>query len=192
MKIVAQDSFLRGQVGNLPYVYEEQMALRKIVTIGVYGFTEAAFFQALQEARVDVFCDVRRRRGVRGAAYAFANSQRLQARLAALGIHYRHCKELAPPTAVRQRQQVADKAAKVAKRRRDALSPDFIAAYQAAVLADFEPQALLQDLPPEAQTLALFCVERDPAACHRSLAAEKLQQATGVSVVHIAPAPEGG
>jgi uncharacterized protein (DUF488 family) len=171
---------------------EGQMALRKIVTIGVYGFTEAAFFRALQEARVDVFCDVRQRRGVRGAAYAFANSQRLQARLAALGIHYLHCKELAPPTAVRQRQHAADKAGKTAKRRRDALSPAFIDAYQAAVLADFEPWALLQDLPPEAQTLALFCVEREPAACHRSLAAEKLRQATGVPVEHIVPAPVDG
>ncbi len=51
----------------------------RIVTIGVYGFEEEEFFAALANARVDLFCDVRRRRGVRGARYAFANSQRLQA-----------------------------------------------------------------------------------------------------------------
>ena len=54
----------------------------RILTIGVYGYSEEAFFQALQVAGVDAFCDIRSRRGVRGATYAFANSKRLQARLA--------------------------------------------------------------------------------------------------------------
>ena len=58
----------------------------KLITIGVYGFDEESFFQALLAAGVDVFCDIRQRRGVRGATYAFANSQRLQRRLAELGI----------------------------------------------------------------------------------------------------------
>ena len=47
------------------------------VTIGVYGFDESSFFQTLQNAGVDTFCDLRARRGVRGAAYAFANGERL-------------------------------------------------------------------------------------------------------------------
>lgn len=50
-----------------------------VVTIGVYGYTPETFFAALQEAGVDLLCDIRQRRGVRGAEYAFANSQRLQA-----------------------------------------------------------------------------------------------------------------
>ena len=66
----------------------------KIVTIGVYGFDEAGFFEALRKAEVDTFCDIRSRRGVRGATYAFANSMRLQARLASLGIRYIRCKLL--------------------------------------------------------------------------------------------------
>jgi len=33
----------------------------KIVTIGVYGYAEEDFFQALQAAKVDVFCDIRQR-----------------------------------------------------------------------------------------------------------------------------------
>ena len=72
----------------------------KIVTIGVYGFDEAGFFRALQEARVDTFCDIRDRRGVRGSTYAFVNSQRLQTRLTNLGICYLHRKDLAPSKAV--------------------------------------------------------------------------------------------
>ena len=46
----------------------------KIVTIGVYGFDESGFFDALCQAEVDTFCDIRSRRGLRGATYAFANS----------------------------------------------------------------------------------------------------------------------
>ncbi|HEX9735328.1 MAG TPA: DUF488 family protein [Thermoanaerobaculia bacterium] len=68
----------------------------RIVTIGVYGFDEEGFFLALTNAGVDTFCDVRRRRGLRGSTYAFANSRRLQDRLATVGIRYVHVKELAP------------------------------------------------------------------------------------------------
>ncbi|HRO91039.1 MAG TPA: hypothetical protein PLC06_11125 [Promineifilum sp.] len=35
--------------------------------------------------------------------------------------------------------------------------------------------------------MALMCVEREPAACHRSLLAERLRQAWGVEVVHLVP-----
>ena len=68
--------------------------LPKIVTIGVYGYGEETFFQSLREAGVDAFCDIRNRRGVRGATYAFANSKRLQNRLLKLEIQYHHLPEL--------------------------------------------------------------------------------------------------
>jgi hypothetical protein len=32
---------------------------------------------------------------------------------------------------------------------------------------------------------ALLCVERDPAACHRSLIAQRMSEEYGVSVVHL-------
>src|SRR5512142_2908892 len=86
----------------------------KILTIGVYGFSEATFFAALREAGVDTFCDIRWRRGVRGAQYAFANHRRLEKRLGELGIRYLHFWELAPDPALRQRQTDADKESKVA------------------------------------------------------------------------------
>ena len=108
----------------------------KIVTIGVYGFDEDSFFEALCKARVDTFCDIRSRRGVRGATYAFANSLRLQARLAELGIRYLYRKDLAPTQAVRDRQAAADKATKTAKRQRTALGEAFITAYHAECLQD--------------------------------------------------------
>jgi uncharacterized protein (DUF488 family) len=159
----------------------------KVTTVGVYGFSEESFFEALQAARVDTFCDVRQRRGVRGAAYAFANSRRLQKRLDELGIRYLHRQDLAPTPAARQRQQEADKADKVAKRQRAGLSPAFVAAYHEEVLASFEPQSLSDDLPSDTAVLALFCVEREPTACHRSLLAAKLAAAWQIEVEHIMP-----
>jgi uncharacterized protein (DUF488 family) len=159
----------------------------KIITIGVYGFTEEAFFRALHTARVDTLCDLRQRRNVRGSAYAFANSERLQRQLAALGIRYLHHKDLAPTTAIRQHQEAADKANKIAKRQRTTLSQAFVAAYRQEILAAFRPQSWLEALPSEAQIVALFCVEREPAACHRSLVVERLQQEFGLEVEHIGP-----
>lgn len=159
----------------------------RIVTIGAIGFTADTFFRALQDAGVDTFVDIRRRRAVRGRDYAFANSQRLQARLSELGIRYLHRLDLAPSTALREQQTTADKAAGVAKRKRATLSQTFIEAYERDVLAHFEPQTLLDDLPPDAAVVALMCVEREPAACHRSLLAEQLRNTLGVEVQHLTP-----
>ena len=159
----------------------------RIVTIGVYGFDEAGFFRALLDAKVDTFCDIRARRGVRGATYAFANSQRLQTRLADLGISYLHRKDLAPSKAMRSKQGEADKTTKTAKRQRAELEQAFIEGYQNECLMDFHPQSLLDDLKPDAQVVALFCVEQEPAACHRSLVADKLGTELSLEVEHILP-----
>jgi hypothetical protein len=159
----------------------------KLVTVGVYGFDEAGFFQALQEAQVDTLCDIRQRRGVRGAAYAFANSRRLQAKLAELGVRYLQCKELAPTGNIRQLQKAADSQNRRAKRQRRSLSPAFVAAYQEGILARFDSQSWLDGLPPDTKVVALCCVEREPLACHRSLLAGKLEQELGLPVEHIVP-----
>jgi uncharacterized protein (DUF488 family) len=36
-------------------------------------------------------------------------------------------------------------------------------------------------------TAALFCVERDPEACHRSLIAQRLAERHGVTIEHLRP-----
>ena len=159
----------------------------KIVTIGAYGYTDETFFEALQAAGVQVFCDIRWRRGVRGADYTFVNHKRLAARLESLGIVYLHRRDLAPTPEIREQQKQADKTGKVAKRQRDSLSPDFIIAYGEKILAGFDPGAFLNDLPEGTKTVALFCVEREPAACHRSLVADKLRDATGAQIEHLRP-----
>ena len=159
----------------------------KIITIGVYGFDESSFFEALRKAEVDTFCDIRSRRGVRGATYAFANSMRLQARLAELGIRYIHRKDLGPTKVVREKQAAADKATKIAKRKRTALGEAFIEAYHTECLAAFEPQNLIDELASDARVVALFCVEKVPEACHRSLVADKLAKTLNLEVKDILP-----
>jgi uncharacterized protein (DUF488 family) len=158
-----------------------------VVTIGVYGFTAAEFLARLREADVELLLDVRQRRGVRGREYAWANSRRLQAALAEAGIGYRHHSELAPTTELRQLQYREDDRLGVGKRSRERLAPEYAQRYTAEILdrADLDP--LAAELP-ERGAAALFCVERDPEACHRSLIAARLAERHGVEVVDLRPA----
>ncbi len=161
--------------------------MRKIVTIGAIGWNADTFFQALREAGVDTFVDVRRRRAVRGRDYAFANSKRLQERLAEEGIRYLHRADLASPQNASKRQAEADEAAGIARRKRTELSPVFVDIYEREVLGHFEPSSLTDELPDDAAVVALMCVEREPAACHRSLLADYLGKALDVGVEHLTP-----
>ncbi len=135
---------------------------------------------------MDTLCDTRRRRGVRGAEYAFANSRRLQERLAELTIRYIHRIDLAPSDELRGEQAQADKQTHTARRKRTQLSEEFIAGYEENVLAGFDGAQFVADLQP-AQVVALLCVEREPTACHRSLLAAYLHKTLGVPIRHLTP-----
>jgi uncharacterized protein (DUF488 family) len=166
-----------GQASNRPPA---------IATVGVYGATVEGFLETLRAAGVTQILDVRQRRGVRGSEYAWANSARLQAELAAAGIAYRHHKELAPTTELRRVQYAEDDRRGVGKRSRRALAPEYAARYVREILdvADLGP--IVDALPAEG-IAALFCVERDPEACHRSLVAARLATEHGFEVVDLRP-----
>ena len=159
----------------------------RIVTIGVYGFDEAGFFKALEDAGVNVFCDIRQRRGMRGKEYAFANSARLQARLKEMGIGYKHLKELGVSKELRALQYQKDKKLRIAKRKRTALDPDFIKAFKETYLSKFDSEEFIKAFGEENKVIALFCVEREPSACHRSIVAERLANDLGIQIEHIKP-----
>ncbi|MEO8973134.1 MAG: DUF488 domain-containing protein [Ktedonobacteraceae bacterium] len=159
----------------------------KLITIGVYGFDRDSFFQALQDAHVDTFCDIRLRRGMRGSEYAFVNSTRLQQQLQQLGIRYIHMKELAPSQSIRDQQKIEDKRNRQAKRTRTTLEQTFISAYEAGCLSAFDATDFMQKVGTEAKVISLFCVERDPQACHRSLAARKIAHDLNLQLEHITP-----
>jgi uncharacterized protein (DUF488 family) len=181
-----QQSLVAGGSACDSSAVESSRKLR-VVTLGVYGSSEADFFGAVHAAGVDTFCDVRFRRGVRGSDYAFVNSRRLQARLAEMGIRYLHLRELAPSQALRDRQKAADKAERTTKRQRTLLSDLFITGYCEECLAAFDSRKFIEQLGSNARVVALFCVERAPAACHRSLLAERLHRDLGLEVVHLTP-----
>src|SRR5215210_1460271 len=157
-----------------------------VATIGVYGFTADGFLRMLEEAEVRVLLDVRQRRGVRGAEYAWANAQRLQAALAEAGVGYRHHKELAPTTELRQLQYAEDARSGVGKRSRVQLAPEYVERYTREVLDHVDLEPIVRGLPSDGAG-ALLCVERDPEACHRSLIAERLAAEHGVRVGHLRP-----
>ena len=161
--------------------------MNKIVTIGVYGFDAESFFTALQRAGVDTLCDIRRRRGVRGSEYAFANRARLEARLAALGIRYVHRLDLAPSTALREAQYHVDAAEGVTKRQREVLSPAFAEGYRRECLDAFDSRQFAADLGEGAHVVAFLCVETAPAACHRSLVAARIARDFCIPVEHLLP-----
>jgi uncharacterized protein (DUF488 family) len=157
-----------------------------LATIGVYGWTLEAFLAALRGADVRQLLDVRQRRGVRGSQYAWANSARLQVALSEAGIQYRHHRELAPTTELRQLQYCEDARLGVGKRSRAELAPEYRERYTREIL-DFVDLAPIVAAMPVAGASALFCVERDPEACHRSIVAARVGAEFGIPVRHILP-----
>ncbi len=160
--------------------------VQSVVTIGVYGFTAASFVAALRDADVRLLVDVRQRRGVRGPDYAWANSLRLQAALEGAGIAYRHRRELAPTTELRQLQYREDARLGVGKRSRAELATEYVERYTREILDFADLDDLVEELPADGSA-ALLCVERDPEACHRSLIAERLAAEHGVTLGHLRP-----
>lgn len=157
-----------------------------LITIGVYGFDGPGFLETLQHAGVRQLLDVRQRRGVRGPDYSWANSQRLQAALADAGIGYKHHRELSPTTELRHLQYAEDDRLGVGKRSRVELAPVYIDRYINEILDHADLAPIAKALAHSGAT-ALFCVERDPEACHRSLIAQRLRETSGVPIAHLRP-----
>lgn len=156
-----------------------------IKTIGVYGSTEESFFNSLKNEQVDLFCDIRQRRAVRGSKYSYVNSTKLQQKLAEVGIRYIHIKELAPTTEIRNLQKSSDKKLGVLKSVRTELSTAFREGYDRCCVDHFDFRKFLASLPKEVRTICFFCVEKEPVACHRSIVADHLQKKFDLEVKHI-------
>ncbi|HEV7846738.1 MAG TPA: DUF488 domain-containing protein [Thermoleophilaceae bacterium] len=152
----------------------------------MYGFGVDEFLDTLRDHDVRLLLDVRQRRGVRGPEYAWANSKRLQAALKDAGVEYGHHPELAPTTQLRRLQYAEDDRQGVGKRSRVELSDAYRRGYLAEILDRADLGAVAAELR-EYGTGALFCVERDPEACHRSLIAERLATDHSLPVTHLRP-----
>lgn len=154
-------------------------------TIGVYNTEENIFFKKLIDNRIDTFCDIRQRRGVRGSEYSFVNSNRLQAKLSGLEIKYGHILELAPTTEIRELQKKADSQTGEHKRDRNKLGQVFTLTYKEKVLKRFDFKGFIEKLEQiGANKIVLFCVEEKHEACHRSLVSDKLKE-LGYKITHL-------
>lgn len=158
----------------------QAVGMKRVATIGVYGWTLETFLDTLASAGFSRVVDVRQRRGVRGSEYAWANAKRLEAALAEAGVAYEHRLDLAPTTDLRKLQYAADDRAGVGKRSRETLAPQFAERYVREILD-------AADLTSIEDGSALLCVEREPAACHRGLIADRLGTEHGVAVRHLRP-----
>lgn len=154
-------------------------------TIGVYNSTEESYFKKLINNEIDTFCDIRQRRGVRGAKYAFVNSKRLQQKLNDLDIKYGHIIDLAPTTEIRELQKEADAKKGELKRDRNKLGQVFTVTYKDKVLSKFDFDSFIEQLENVgAKNVVFFCVEEKHEACHRSIVTDKLEK-LGYNVTHL-------
>lgn len=154
-------------------------------TIGVYNSTEREYFKKLTENQIDTFCDIRQRRGVRGAQYSFVNSNRLQQKLDELDIKYGHIIDLAPTSEIRELQKEADAQLGELKRDRSKLGKVFTITYKDRILNHFDFDSFIENLENiGASRVVLFCVEEKPEACHRSIVTDKLEQ-IGYKITHL-------
>jgi uncharacterized protein (DUF488 family) len=154
-------------------------------TIGVYNSTEQEYFRKLTKNNIDTFCDIRQRRGVRGAKYSFVNSNQLQTKLNELDIKYGHIIDLAPTSDIRDLQKEADTQRGELKRERNRLGNVFTIAYKNKILGKFDFDSFIDKLDDiGARKVVLFCVEEKPEACHRSIVTDKLEQ-LGYKITHL-------
>ena len=154
-------------------------------TIGVYNSTEQEYFRKLTENNIDTFCDIRQRRGVRGAKYSFVNSNRLQQKLEELDIRYGHIIDLAPTSDIRNLQKEADAQQGKLKKERNKLGKVFKVAYRDKILSNFNFDSFIGKLDEiGAIRVVLFCVEEKPEACHRSIVTDKLEK-FGYKITHL-------
>jgi len=142
--------------------------------IGGYGHTEESFIKELREKSVDLFVDVRQRRGMRGASYSFLNSLRLQSLLKSLKIDYLYLPEFSPSADLRNVQKKWDVELGSSKRSRSRLSQDFIERYKSEILGAVDKEYFKVKFHG-ACVVAFFCVELDACACHRSLVEDFFQ-----------------
>jgi len=160
--------------------------VRRVATIGVYGWTLEMFLETLARSEVTQVVDVRQRRAVRGREYAWANSLRLQAALADSEVEYVHRSDLAPTTELRQLQYADDARTGVGKRSRVVLAAAYRDRYTREILDVADLDRLVAEMP-EGALSTLLCVERNPEACHRSLIAGRLRNDYGCRVIDLLP-----
>lgn len=139
----------------------------RIHTIGYQGADPARFVATLRSAGVRTLVDVR---AVPWSRRPEFTRQSLADAMAAAGLGYRHMGVLGNPEQGRQ-------AARSGRSYREI--------YEAHLDTPAAREALAE-LAAQAEGACLMCMERDPAQCHRSLLAERLERDYAIAVEHLA------
>jgi uncharacterized protein (DUF488 family) len=126
----------------------------RIYSVGYEGWTQRGLLENLQQNHVDLLIDVRLSPVSRRPGFS---RRQLEVALSEVGIEYRHEPKLGNPPANRERFRSPKKlqtGQRVMRRRLENGSRDAV-------------DALIQDA--RKRRVALLCVERAAAACHRSV-----------------------
>lgn len=158
----------------------------EIYTIGVYGSTEKSYFGKLINSHIDLFVDIRQRRGVRGSQYKYVNSNYLQAKLKEIGIPYLYIKALAPTSEIRIKQKEIDIFKGETKHKRTQLGDFFAQEYTYQILDKYNIKDLIKEIESKGyKKIVFFCVEEKAEACHRSLIAKRIHDLFSYPVINL-------
>jgi uncharacterized protein (DUF488 family) len=148
---------------------------KQIFTLGYEGANPSDFVRTLQEVGVSLLIDVRELPQSRRAGF----SKRVLAEsLAAVGIGYRHMKQLGDPKPGREAARRGDMNA-------------FRMIFGAHLELDATRTAISDAaVDAERETVALMCFERNPKNCHRSIVAERICDIVSGEIVHLGVQPK--
>lgn len=148
------------------------MAAAKVWTIGYENVGQADFVATLKAAKIKTLIDVREVANSRRAGFS---KKSLAAALDEAGIGYIHMKPLGTPKAGREAARKGD--TKTMRRIFE------------AKLVEPESQLALSEAAERAGKgrVCLMCLEHDWRDCHRSIVAQHLEDAFGVTPTHLSP-----
>lgn len=131
----------------------------RIYSVGYEGFTQRGFVEAMSQSKVDVVVDVRLNAMSRKAGFS---KRGLSEALERAGIEYIHEPKLGNPADNRDSFRIGD--GSVGRRRIE----------QMLANGSGEALARVADLA-RSRRLALLCVEREPARCHRAVITDAIR-----------------
>jgi uncharacterized protein (DUF488 family) len=145
--------------------------IREIHTAGYQGLTLDEFTNKLAGAGIRTLIDVRKTPFSRIKGFSRTS---LKTQMNNAGIDYIHMPELGVESSWRNNLNTPEDHKALLER------------YKAEVLSNRKTELrTITELLESGQTIVLVCMEKDPAACHRTMVAQAVSELTGAEVVHL-------